>query len=79
MKEVQTQVLLMSAGMLLAVGGAIAFLVIGLSNRDASLGITAGMVGWGCGAATTIFGAGSDAIRKLKRRIAELETKIKSV
>jgi hypothetical protein len=67
----------MYAGMLLAVGGAIAFLAVGLSNHDASLGRTAGMVGWGCGAATTIFAAANDAIRKLKRRIAELETKAK--
>mgnify|MGYP006979372315 CR=1 FL=1 len=66
MDKLKLSVALMYVGIFLAISGGILFLVVGGTKMS-------GVVGWGCGAATTIFSAGMTAIKLLRKTIAELD------
>jgi hypothetical protein len=72
MNIVKKQCLGMKLGMLLIIVGGATFLTLGLLAQS-NLAVIGGLVGWACGAATTVYASANDAIKKLNQRIVELE------
>ena len=76
MHSIRTDIVIMHVGIGVAIAGAVALIAIAVDASSSPFALAAPLAGaaaWGVGTASAIFGAAQGAIKKLRKRIEELE------